>query len=81
MKTLNNSLDKEINEYLTTLNPQQKKTVLTVIKTFAKEKDDWWDEISKEQQLATDESIVQMNSGKVIAHDDVMKKYKKWMKK
>ena len=81
MKTLNNSLDKEINEYLTTLNPQQKKTVLTVIKTFAKEKDDWWDEISKEQQLATDESIVQMNSGKVIAHDEVMKKYKKWMKK
>lgn len=76
MKTLNNSLDKEIKEYLINLNPQQKKTVLTIIKTFAKEKDDWWDEISKEQQKATIESLSQMKSQKVLSHSDVMKKYK-----
>ncbi|MGI8583359.1 MAG: hypothetical protein ACR2KX_14255 [Chitinophagaceae bacterium] len=81
MKTSTLALDEEINQYLANLDLQQKKTVLTVVKTFAREKQDWWDAISKEQQQATDESIAQMNSGKIIAHDDVMKKYKKWMKK
>lgn len=76
MKTLTTSLDKEINDHLINLNSRQKKTVLTVIKTFAKEKDDWWDEISKEQQNSITESLSQMKSGKVILHSDVMKKYK-----
>ncbi len=77
MKTSIAAIDKEINQYLVNLDVQQKKTVLTVVKTFAREKKDWWDVISKEQQQATDESIRQMNSGKVIAHSDVMKRYKK----
>ena len=81
MKTSIAAIDKEINQYLVNLDVQQKKTVLTVVKTFAREKKDWWDVISKEQQQATDESIRQMNSGKVIAHADVMKKYKRWIKK
>ncbi len=81
MKTSIAAIDKEINQYLVNLDVQQKKTVLTVVKTFAREKKDWWDVISKEQQQATDESIQQMNSGKVIAHADVMKKYKRWIKK
>ena len=81
MKTSIAAIDKEINQYLVNLDVQQKKTVLTVVKTFAREKKDWWDVISKEQKQATDESIQQMNSGKVIAHADVMKKYKKWIKK
>jgi len=81
MKTSIAAIDKEINQYLVNLDVQQKKTVLTVVKTFAREKKDWWDMISKEQQQATDESIRQMNSGKVIAHADVMKKYKRWIKK
>jgi hypothetical protein len=81
MKTSIAEIDKEINQYLVNLDVQQKKTVLTVVKTFAREKKDWWDVISKEQQQATDESILQMNSGKVIAHADVMKKYKRWIKK
>ncbi len=81
MKTSIAAIDKEINQYLVNLDVQQKKTVLTVVKTFARKKKDWWDVISKEQQQATDESIRQMNSGKVIAHEDVMKKYKRWIKK
>ncbi len=81
MKTSIAAIEKEINQYLVNLDVQQKKTVLTVVKTFAREKKDWWDVISKEQQQATDESIQQMNSGKVIAHADVMKKYKRWIKK
>ncbi len=81
MKTSVLSLDKEINQYLVNLDLRQKQTVLTVVKTFAREKSDWWEGISREQQQATDESLKQMNSGKIISHADAMKKYTKWKKK
>lgn len=74
------SLDKEITEYLTLLNPRQKKTVLSVVKNFAEEQKDWWDEISKEQQSSIDESLAEMKAGKLTPHSEVMKKYSKWLK-
>ncbi len=69
------SVDKEITEYLCLLNPRQKKTVLSVVKNFAEEQKDWWDEISKEQQLAIDESLAEMKAGKLTPHAEVLKKY------
>ncbi len=75
------SLDKEISQYLRQLNVKQKKTVLTVVKTFIEEQKDWWDEISEEQQQAIDRSLAEMKAGKLTPHDEVMKKYKKWLKK
>lgn len=75
------SLDKQIVQYLPQLNVKQKKTVLTVVKTFMEDQQDWWDEIGEEQQKAIDKSLVEMKAGKLTPHDEVMKKYKKWMKK
>lgn len=75
------SLDKEIAQYLPQLNVKQKRTVLTVVKTFMEEQKDWWDEISEEQQKAIDKSLTEMKAGKLTPHDEVMKKYKKWLKK
>ncbi len=74
-------LDKEINQYLPMLNVKQKKTVLTVVKTFTEGRQDWWDEISKEQQNAIDKALAEMKAGNLSPHDEVMKKYKKWLKK
>lgn len=71
------SLDKEIVQYLPQLNVKQKRTILTVVKTFMEEKADWWDGISKEQQKAIDKSLAEMKAGKLTPHADVMKKYKK----
>lgn len=75
------SLDKEIAQYLPRLNVKQKRTVLTVVKTFMEDQQDWWDEISEEQQRAIDKALAEMKTGKLTPHDDVMKKYKKWLKK
>ncbi len=75
------SLDKEIAQLLPQLNVKQKKTVLTVVKTFMEEQKDWWDEIGEEQQKAIDKSLAEMKAGKLTPHDEVMKKYKKWLKK
>ena len=75
------SLDKEITQYLPQLNEKQKRTVLTVVKTFMEDQQDWWDEISEEQQKAIDKALAEMKTGKLTPHDEVMKKYKKWLKK
>ena len=74
------TLDREIAQYLTNLNIKQKKTVLTLVKTFAQEQNDWWDEIGHEQQHAIDIALAEMKSGKLTPQDEVMKTYKKWLK-
>ncbi|MEO6732394.1 MAG: hypothetical protein ABIN01_14345 [Ferruginibacter sp.] len=74
------SLDKEIAQYLAYLNERQKKTVLTVVKTFAEEQNDWWDEMGHEQQHEIDKAITEMKEGKLTPHESVMKTYKKWLK-
>ena len=73
-----NLIDKEITDYLTLLSPLQKKSVLSVVKTFAIESEDWWDKLSSTQQSEIDKSILEMKKGEIISHEDVMKKYKKW---
>lgn len=75
------SLDNEIVHALTFLNTRQKRTVLTVVKTFMEEQSDWWDEISEEQQKSIDRSLAEMKAGKLTPHDEAMKKYKRWLKK
>ncbi|WEK36269.1 MAG: hypothetical protein P0Y53_02045 [Candidatus Pseudobacter hemicellulosilyticus] len=74
-------IDQQITQYLPHLNAKQKQAVLSVVKTFAAEQQDWWEEIGMEQQEAIDRSLAEMKAGKLTAHEDVMKKYKKWLKK
>jgi predicted transcriptional regulator len=71
------SLDKEIAQYLPHLNVKQKRTVLTVVKTFIEEQADWWDEIGEVQQKAIDKSLAEMKAERLTPHEEVMKKYKK----
>ena len=75
------SLDKQIVHSLPRLNVKQKRTLLTVVKTFMEEQKDWWDEISEEQQKAIDKSLQEVKAGKLTSHQEVMKQYKKWLKK
>lgn len=71
------NIEQEITQYLPHLNAKQKQAVLSVVKTFVAEQQDWWDAMGQEQQEALDRSIAEMNAGKVTAHTDVLKKYKK----
>jgi hypothetical protein len=43
--------------------------------------DDWWPEISKEHQKAIKEAIREADRGDVISHEEMVKKYRKWLKK
>jgi predicted transcriptional regulator len=45
-----------------------------------KEKD-WWDELPEEVQAGIDRAVAELDAGKGIPHEQVMKKYKKWLPK
>lgn len=55
-------LDKEINHYLTQLNTEQKKAVLTVVKTFAQE-ENWWNDKTYMSEMSR--RFQEMETGKV----------------
>lgn len=80
MSTASN-IDKKINEYLPHLNHQQKQTVLTVVKTFANDEDLWWEDIEKAASSSIKKGLRQAAEGKETPHEEVMKKYKKWLSK
>lgn len=42
---------------------------------------DWWDEISNDQKKAIDKGIMQLDKGLGVPHEEVMRKYAKWLKK
>lgn len=63
-------LDKEIFDCILRLNINQKQTVLKVIKTFIEDQQDWWDEISEDQQRAIDKSLAEMRSGKLTLYEE-----------
>jgi len=72
-------IENEIAKYVHRLNTRQKKTVLSVVKTFAEEKKDWWDELSAEQLAAIRASEAELDAGKGIPHKEVLKKLSKWL--
>ncbi len=41
---------------------------------------DWWDEITPAHKEAIDNGIQQLDNGEGVSHNDVMKKYNKWLK-
>jgi len=71
------SIDKKIVQCLPQLNLKQKQTVLTVVKTFIEDQEDWWNEIGAAQQKAIDKSLTEMKAGKLTTHAEVMKKHNK----
>jgi hypothetical protein len=74
-------LDKQINHYLGRLNNNQKEVVLSVVKTFAQEETDWWDAVEESAKESINRGLKQADSGDVMPHEEVMKKYKKWLSK
>jgi predicted transcriptional regulator len=75
------AIDKEINQYLSHLNSNQKEVVLNVVKTFAREEDDWWEEVEESAKESIARGIKDEKEGRVKPHSEVMKKYSQWLSK
>ncbi len=75
------SIDKEINNYLEHLSTHQKEVVLSVVKTFAGEEDDWWEKVETAAQESIERGLKEEKEGNTTPHDVVMKKYEQRLSK
>ena len=75
------NIDQQILSYLEQLSEKKKQAVLTVVKTFAEETITLWDMMPDEVKQDLETGIEQSKKGLGRPHDEVMKKYKKWLKK
>lgn len=75
------NIDHQILSYLEKLSDKKKKVVLTVVKTFAEETVTLWDMMPDEVRKGLETGIEQSKKGLGRSHEEVMKKYNKWLKK
>lgn len=48
---------------------------LKVIKDQSTSQTDWWDELTDEQKAGIERGIKDIESGRIVSHEDVKKKY------
>jgi predicted transcriptional regulator len=74
-------LDRQITDRLVNLNTSQKKVILSVVKGFTREEENWWNEVEDAARESIAKGLKQVGQGKVTPHKEVMKRYKKWLSK
>ncbi len=75
------SIDSKIANYVSFLSEKKKKTVLAVVKTFAEDETDLWDEMPDQIKASVKQGMKESEKGLGKSHAEVMKKYRKWLKK
>ncbi len=74
-----NVLDKEMFNYFTRLNEAEKKSVVQMLKTFLKDREQNPRRISIEQyNKELDEAMEEIKNGEVYTHEQVVKMAKNW---
>ena len=53
--------------------------VKTLLSGKATTQIDWWDTISDEEKAEIEQGLAEADRGEVIPHEEVMKKYEKWL--
>lgn len=75
----NAEIRKKVKKYIDEADDHVVKMVYSLLE--ADREDDWWDDLPKEVQKSIDKAIKELDEGKGIPHEEVMKKYKKWFTK
>ena len=70
-------LRKKVKKYIDNANDKTVQMVYALLE--AESKYDFWDELPVSVKTDIDEAIKQADAGQLIAHEDVMKKYNKWL--
>lgn len=72
-------LRKRVKKFVESANEKELKMIYRMFEV--EQEYDWWDELPKDTQTAIEKSIKQADEGKTIAHTEVMKRHKQWLKK
>ncbi|HSH64625.1 MAG TPA: hypothetical protein VLB84_02235 [Bacteroidia bacterium] len=75
------TIDHQILSYLEQLSEKKKKVILTVVKSFAEESVTLWDMMPDEVRKGVERGLDESKKGTGRSHEEVMKKYSKWLKK
>lgn len=70
-------LREQVKKYIDDADDKTVKMVYAMLE--AEHKYDFWDELPDSVKTSLDEAINQADEGQLISHDDVMKKYDKWL--
>ncbi len=54
--------------------------IQNIIEIPQKSEFDWWDTLSKEEQSSIERGLSDLKNGKVHSHDQIRKKYEKYLK-
>lgn len=73
------TLRKEVKRYIDTADEKVVKMIHAMLEV--EQESDWWDELSEEAKASIDQGLKDVQAGRVIPHDVVMKKYRKWLSK
>jgi len=72
-------LRKQVKKYIDKADDKTVQMVFAMLE--AEQQYDFWDELPETIKERIDEAIKQADSGQLIPHEEVMKKYKKWLTK
>ena len=66
----------EVKKYIDNADDTTVKMVYAMLE--AKQENDWWDKLPSDVRKEIDEALVELDKGKGIPHEVIMKKYSKW---
>ncbi len=67
---------KEVKRYIDKADDKMVKMLYAMIEV--EQEDDWWDKLPKKVQTEIDDAIAELDNGKGMSHENVVKKYSKW---
>lgn len=71
-----NQLRKEVKKYIDAADETTVKMVYAMLE--AKQENDWWDQLPGKVKSEIDEALAELDKGKGIPHEAVLKKYSQW---
>jgi hypothetical protein len=63
------------------LNTNDKDLINYIKSIFSTQSGEWWDELPADVKASIERGLKQADKGEGIPHSEVMKKYKKWLRK
>jgi predicted transcriptional regulator len=73
------TIEKELLSHLLQLEQPQQEKVLQFIKQLLAEEEDYADRLSDEQIASIERGLQQVKEGKTVSHEEVRKRYQKWL--
>jgi site-specific recombinase XerC len=73
------TMRQQVKKYIDTTDVKVVKMVHAMLEVDAD--NDWWDTMPDKVKADVEAALIQSDKGEVIAHEDIQKRYKKWIAK